>query len=496
MKQPQARKPRLAERQALQTAARVALFAAAGILAGGLNAADLPARDAYAFGFPLTAGAESEYFAVDLPLAVYRSVADPALRDVGVYNANRLPVPRLIERPGVDNGAHDGAGQAPAEEEIALGLIPLYGSRAVPSEQLRLLLLHGGDSTRLELDTERPPPQASAADGAGAPDRTLAGYLVDARQLEQPLQALALAWPPPAEGFIGTVRVDTSEDLQHWRHLGSAALADLEFQGTRIEQNHVQLERPVADYLRIRWQEMPAGWRLSEVRGIYTGPGPAVQRDWLELDSHAPGEGAAESLFDAAGYPPVDRVNLLLPDGNVVVRAGVYYRLPGSEEWRLAHSGVFYNVSRRGGTLQSPAAAVGGRAGALRAADWKVRIESGVAAGPVRLQLGWRPDRLLFLAQGPAPFELVAGRAADAAQRFPQATVLGDTGLFEMLRSSGQAGPASLGPRAEIAGPAALQMAEPVRRKALLIWAGLIAAIAVVGWLVLSLLRENRAQGA
>jgi hypothetical protein len=479
------------------------------LLSVALNAADLPGRDDYAYGFPLTAGEDSEYYTLELPLDVYRSVADPALRDIGVYNADGQPVPRLIERPDTDSADQE----AVAEAEIALGLIPLYGRRAEPSEQLRLLLLQGGNTTRLELDTARPaasdpganhaadpepdPESDSQPDKGAEPDRTLAGYLVDTRDLEHALQALSLAWPPLPEGFIGTVRVDTSEDLQHWRHLGSAALADLEFEQTRIEQRRVQLDRPVADYLRISWQDMPGGWRLSAVRGLYAGAGPEEPREWLELDPDTSSAVAGERLFDAGGYPPVDRVNLILPDGNVVVRAGIYYRPPGSEQWRLAHSGVFYNLTRQGNRLRSPAALIqGGAAGLPRAAHWQVRVESGVLPEAVRLQLGWRPDRLLFVAQGPAPFSLVSGRAQDEIAGFPQATVLGDTALFQMLRRSGRAGPVTVGSREALAGPAALQLAETVRWKVLGVWAGLIAAIAVVGWLVLSLVRENRVEGA
>ncbi|MBP8272465.1 MAG: DUF3999 family protein, partial [Sphaerotilus sp.] len=440
-----------------------------------LHAAELPGRDDYAYGFPLTAGAGSEYYMLDLPLEVYRSVADPALRDIGVYNADGQPVPRLIERPESGFGRGEDP-EAVVEAEIALGLIPLYGRRAEPSEQLRLLLLQGGNSTRLELDTERPAAADEGADvgaeGAEA-ERTLAGYLVDTRDLEHALQALSLAWPPLPEGFIGTVRVDTSDDLQHWRHLGSAALAELEFEQTRIEQRRVPLDRTVADYLRISWQDMPAGWRLSAVHGLYAGADPALPREWLELDPLASGAVAGERLFDAGGYPPVDRVNLLLPDGNVVVRAGIYYRPPGSEQWRLAHSGVFYNLTRQGNRLRSPAAVVpGGSAGPPRAAHWQVRVESGVLPEAVRLQLGWRPDRLLFVAQGPAPFALVSGRAQDEIAGFPQATVLGDTALFQMLRRSGPAGPVAVGSREALAGPAALQLAETVRWKVLGVWAG------------------------
>jgi hypothetical protein len=451
-----------------------------GLLAtsfGPALAAELPDRDDYAYGFPLATPGDSEFYTVDVPLDVYRAVSDPALRDVGVYNADGQPVPRLIERP---TPATKGI-----EQEIALGLIPLYGEQAEQSEQLRLLLLQDSDRTRLELDTGR----SVELDGA----RILAGYLIDARDLKYSLQALALRWQPLPEGFIGSVRLDTSDDLRHWRHLGTSALADLSFEDTRIEQNRLQLAREASDYLRISWQDMPDAWRLTAVSGIYTGQGPPAQREWLELEPSAPGETERETLFDVGGYPPIDRVNLLLPEGNVVVRASVYYRLHEEDTWRLAVNGLFYNISRQGNALQSPALAIGrGRADLVRAGHWKVRIESGVTAGPVRLQLGWRSDRLVFLAQGAPPFELATGRAQDELQRFPQETVLGDSTIFKMLRQSGQAGEASLGERTVIAGPAGLRSVATTSWRVMLVWAGLLAAVMVVGWLVYSLLRENR----
>lgn len=461
----------------------VALLA---VLHGVAWAVELPGRDDYAYGFPLQTQGDAEFFAVDVPLDVYRSVTDPALRDAGVYNADRQPVPRLLERPAAEAGG--------AEQAIALGLIPLYGEQAQQSEHLRLLLLQEADRTRLELDTER----SNGEDDEEGAERILAGYLVDTRELEHSLQALELNWEPLLEGFIGAVQLDTSDDLQHWRHVGSAALADLQFEGTRIEQNRLKLARKIADYLRISWHDMPDAWRLSTVSGIYTGGRPPAERAWLELEptplvDTGPAETTGESLFDAGGYPPVDRVNLLLPEGNVVVRASIYYRQQEEDRWRLAHNGIFYNLSRQGSVVQSPASAMGsGPPAFARAGHWKVRIDSGVTNGPVRLQLGWRPDRLVFLAQGRPPFELVSGRAQDALQRFPQESVLGDSSIFKMLRQTGEAGEVTLGARTVIAGRAGLEISETLSFRVILVWAGLLAAIAVVGWLVYSLLRENR----
>ena len=71
----------------------IILMANAGLSA----AAELPGRGEYAFGFPLLTEGDSEFFTVDLPIAVYQSVADSALRDAGVFNADGQPVPRVFE---------------------------------------------------------------------------------------------------------------------------------------------------------------------------------------------------------------------------------------------------------------------------------------------------------------------------------------------------------------------------------------------------------------
>jgi hypothetical protein len=450
------------------------LFAA--LAAGLVIAAELPGRDDYAFGFALTARGDAEFFALDIPLEVYRSVADPELRDAGVYNADGQPVPRLFERPPKEDKAGD--------ETVPLGLVPLYGEQVDQPEKLRLLLHRDESGTTLDLDAG-----AGEAPADGAP---LTAYIADARDLEHPLKALTFKWPDSPTGFIGTVRVEDSDDLQHWRQLGSANLAALEHETTRIRRQRIRLSKTasgekVSDFLRITWQDMPDSWRLDSVVGVYPGQGTPARRQWLELDP-LPAERDSDHVYDVGGFPPVDRVSLLLPGDTIVVRASVFYRLDEKEQWRFAYNGVFHSISRKGNTVRSPPAAIP----EVRARQWKIRLDTGVTQGPVRLRLGWRPDRLLFVAQGPQPFELATGRARDVLDSFPQEKMLGDSAIFGMLRKTGDAGAARLGKRREIAGPAGLQAPPASKLRVLLLWAGLIGAIAVVGWLVFSLMREMR----
>jgi len=433
---------------------------------------ELPDRNDYAYRFPLQTGAGSEFFAVDLSLEVYQSVSDPALRDAGVYNAGGQPVPRLFEQ-------HEAKKEGP-EQRVSLGLVPLYGEASAHSDQLRLLLQRDVEGTRLELDTETTGEQETG--------RKLAAYILDARNLEHPLEALEFDWRQTSQGLIATVRIHHSDDLQRWRTLGSGTLADIEYEGTRIEQRRIEINADVADFLRISWTDMPASWRLQSVSGIHSSRIAPADRDWLTLESAQAGEQEAEYLFDANGFPPVDRIDLLLPDRNSMVRASVFYRLNPDSRWQRAHNGIFYTLSRQDSAVHSPPAAIR----ATRANQWKIRIDAGTLSQPVRLRLGWRPDQLVFLAQGQQPFELVTGRAQDRLEQFPQQSQLGDNEIFKVLRKSGQAGAAILGAREVLSGPRQLTFNEGFSWKTLLLWLGLGGAVLLVGWMVYSLMREMK----
>ncbi len=447
-------------------------------------AAEVPSRDAYAWRYALSVDTAAEFLAADVPLDLYLGVTDPGLRDAGVYNADGMAVPRIFDYPELPDNT--------TEHVTPLGLVPLYGSIGKAPEQLRLLMQQGASGTTLQLDTQTP----AADPDSDPPQAPLTAYIVDLRDVDEPFDALAFDWPELANGFIGTVTVEHSNDLKNWRRLVQGSLADLHYADTHIEQKQLPLRRAADDYLRIRWRDMPSGWQLQGIAGIRNQQGPAARREWLELAPVETHENGREFVFDAGGYLPVDRVNLLLPGANVVVRASIRFRHDADDSWRNAHQGLFYHVSRAGHEVSSPAAELS----RTRAGQWQVRIESGAINGtPVpnaeaglRLQIGWRPERLLFVAQGPAPFELVSGRALDRLDGFPQETRLGDTAIFQLLQDAGEPGQATIGSRELLAGAPALSVGAAQNWRVALVWAALIGGVLLVGWLVLSLLREMK----
>lgn len=452
-------------------------------LAGRVAAEEIPASSGYAYGFPITGGEGAEFRAAPIPLSVYRSVTDPGLRDAGVYNAAGEAVPRLVVSP---------AAEAPAvEQEFDLGLVPLYGPAAEQGEQLRLLMMQDSSGTRLSLDARAP--ETGVDEGADTkPAAVVAAYIVDLRQPgtgtpqgARP-EALRFNWAADASGFIGAVRVETSSDLQGWQEVARGTLADLSWEDTRIRQDRLELTPGLGDFLRITWSGLPPEFTLKSLTGISRGDGPAPRRDWIELEPSTIDEPRREFGFDFGAFAPVDRVNLLLPDENVVVRARILYRLDEADTWHLAHEGVFYHLTRQDRSVQSPPVDLG----PVRAGDWQVQVESGSAGGALQLQLGWQRERLMFLAQGEGPFQLSTGRALDRLDDFPQQRLMGDHSLFRMLEESGQPGYAELGERYIVAGEEALVIGRTAAWRTWLLWAGLIGAVLLVGWLAHSLWRD------
>lgn len=444
---------------------------AVSVAAAPLGAESLPDRGAYAWRFALEGEEGTELRAARLPFAVYRSVTDPALRDLGVYNAAGEAVPRIIAAPV--------AATRPPERTVALTPVPLFGAPAEQREQLRLLMQQGAGGTTLSLDTH-------GSDSAAGSPAALAAYIVDLRAPHERIEALRFDWGGSASGFIGSARIETGDDLQRWRSLGTGTLADLAYEETRIEQNRVALTGAADDFLRITWSGLPAGWALASLTGILRADVPVEDRDVVALDPVAVADDGRTLTFDAGGFPPVDRLRLVLPGDNVVLRARLLYRSRADDAWHPVHDGVFYHVSRDGSAVESPAVPIA----PVRAAEWQVRIASGTANGGLRLELGWRPERLLFLAQGAGPFELVSGRARDRIEEYPQDRLLGDRALFTTLEATRAPGEARVGPREELAGAAALTLGSAARWRTALVWAGLIGAVLVVGGLAFSLLRE------
>jgi hypothetical protein len=433
-----------------------------------LNAADVPALGEYAYGFRIqlqeSQSQPQDFNSIEVPLILYQSVSDPGLRDLGVYDAAGQPVPRVLQPRK----------QLPAKPEVTtiLRTFALPGGDTTSAEDIKLLLRRSDGATNVELNT------TSGGD-------TQQRYLVDTQDLEQPLKALEFAWNRVSETFVANVSIEGSQDLDDWVTIGTGAIADLQGETGVIKRRRVAIEAKRYNYLRVNVTGMPEGFRLSATAGIRLAEPATVVRRWTTLDSSGQDEDGG-LLFELSGSVPVDRVQVLIRGNNSAVRGRLYTW--SRDRWTNSQAGVFYNLRRNGAGVTNEPLAVTER----RGQRWKLNILTGRSDGPVQLKLGWRPEHLIFLAQGEAPYTLASGRAADREDNFPHARLYGDLAIFNLALGSDAdtIAAASLGSRQLLGGDGRLVM--PVKRnwQQGLLWAVLILAVVVVGWIAVNLLRQ------
>jgi len=209
---------------------------------------------------------------------------------------------------------------------------------------------------------------------------------------------------------------------------------------------------------------------------VQVSAAPHHQRRALSLSSIGRDEEDGGLLFEPVGPLPVDQLGLELPEENAVLSVSIWQQPPNSENWTRVHDGAFYKLMRDELPVISEPVSIG----PMRAARWKVRVNKGNPDTPFKLRLGWRPDTLLFIAQGEAPFTLALGRPQAQSEGFPEDRLLGDVSLGGIATDNGPIADAALAERFKLGAIERQAPAKPIDWRTILLWIGLIVAVLFV----------------
>ena len=410
-------------------------------------------------------------YRVELDASVYRAAQSPALRDVYIVNAEGIAVPAQLFRAST---------------------APDAGTRRVPLRWFALpqpLAAHPGDiAMAVERDTDGSVRRietrvTGAIQVAGAePD----SWLIDASALREPLAALWLDWAP-GDNIDRRYRIEGSDDLRDWRLLqAQVPLVDLARDGERLRQPRLPVEAQ-AKYLRLT----PAGGsgtlRLTGVQAELRHAVAMPDLHWQSLAGRAVEErGVVHYAFDLDGRFPIESVEVQLA-GNNTGEWTLYSREDGAAPW-IHRVGPW--VSFRIGSDQRSAPQP--LSGPVRDRYWKLVGDQQAPQTPTpTLRLGWRPEALVFVAQGAPPYRLVAGSARAVRGEAPVARSL--QAIRAARGESWQPALATLGESQPLAGERALQPApKPRDWRSWLLWSLLVAGALLVAGFAFSLLRSPR----
>lgn len=452
----------------------------AAVLWSGFAVAGAVDPSEFAAGIDLTATAPRPLLELSLPDAVYVGVTRADLADLRVFNAEGIAVPHAL-----CTAAATVPGVAPQVIDQPLDVFSL---RAAPD---------AGNAAGVDVQV-RAPGEADVriqVQGSGAPDAAtprLSGYVINAEATQWPIRALRLRWQTADGASAVSVRVEASEDLDHWRTVvAQTTLLRVDNAGGTLERMRVPLPEARYRYLRLVRADAGPAPDVSQViaETVHSTPADEAPFVWTEPQLQARTDGF---IFDAARRAPVQIARIRLPSSNMAVHARLQSRALGETVWRTQWQGEVF--------------AVVGETGARRNADlrfapvadplWRIEITDGgesLGDGKPALELGYRPDRLRFVAQGNAPFVLAYGSArAEPARRRDCADLLKQVPGTELAQLVGIAQP---GAPHTLGGAAVLEPASaPLPWRQMALWSVLAGAALLLLAMARSLLKRARDQ--
>lgn len=367
--------------------------------AAAIDATAAPRTDDYARGIDINSYEQRPLVELVLPDEVYQGVTRADLGDLRVFNAAGVAVPHAFCAAPVAD-----------EPVVSRASLPVFDLQAgVPATT--------SGTTHVEVATAGGT-QVRIQEGEPAADdqprtRTWA-HVIDARGVEDALRSLEFDWISPDGASQASVRIQASDDLDQWRTVvASTTLLRVTRDGEQLQRKTVPLVEQRYTFLRVVRTDGGPPLQIAQATAERVARAAEIEPVWFTANP----QGALDAThlrFDAARLAPVAYARLALPVANTSVRVSLQSRPDEQAQWRERWSGESYLILKDGERQASPPAGIDGG----RDRYWQVTdTGSSQPLDPgTGLELGYRPARLRFLAQGAGPYVLAFGsRRADAA---------------------------------------------------------------------------------
>jgi hypothetical protein len=431
-----------------------------------------PARlDDYAQGVTVDVLSPRAIVELSIPDAVYQHVVTDDSSDLAVFNANGTPVPHALCA-------------APTSQ------LPTILQEALPVYRLQDIKPATSDGTRVEVQTPGGAQISVEGESLDAREARTSAYVIDARGTNGELRALQFDWSSPDGASEVRVSIQASEDLDQWRTIvAGSMLVSLQAGEQQLRRHRVAIPQAQYRYLRVERVDRGPPLQVDGVIAERVMPAPLVEPMWFFA---TPADSTPSALtFDAARRAPITYARLALSQNNTSLRVAIESRNDEKAAWRTQWSGEAYVIQTESERKVSPPAEF------RQVADrfWRVRLtnEAETFAQIPSLELGYRPARLRFLAQGEAPYTLAFGsRRASVSPRRCEALLAG----LNQNDLDQNIGEALTGLPRELGGEDALRpLPKKTPLRQIVLWSVLILGVAALVGMALSLLRRVSPDG-
>lgn len=436
------------------------------------GASDVGTRDSYVRQWTLDRERDdAAAYRVTLTPAVYETIHRADARDLQVFNAAGEAIPTGLVTPA------ETTTEAAAQSSLPWFELPL--EQTTRQTDLSLLSRTGDGGQILQIETRH-----------GTPGTAGVALLIDASALERPIERLRFVWHGAQSSLDLGYRLEGSDDLRDWQTIDARVqLVDLQRDGRRLVRNEVEVST-AHRYLRLVPLQPRPGPIFDTVIATQAQTATPAPREWLALEGRV-AEGLEGIWFEYTlpGRYPIDQVDVDASTSNAIGTWTLRVRDGETDAWRtLIDQWTVWQV--QDGDERSRSAPLVLR-NVNRQRIWRLQAtDPGTSRAAPTLRLGYRAERVAFVAQGDAPYALAAGSARSERVDSPIFTLL--EAQREQHGDDWTPAGARLGAIEVLAGDAALQPApDAIDWTRWLLWLLLGGAAAFVGFLAVSLLRRT-----
>jgi hypothetical protein len=452
---------------------------------------DLPTH--YSHALPLTVSGKQGVVGFRLPQSVYLNARSAGLADLRVFDATGAKQPFALYAPSPQTRTQ--------KQAWPVKRFPVTANSAQPQtvDGISLDIKTGSDGTLISVKT------GTDKTGQSIAGDKLIGLVLDVGRPEdanRPLiGALRFKLPAMRSAYSAQVWLEVSDELIHWETIGAAELSWLVNPQTAETLSHDLMEFAPRRfrYARLSWRQgEPIDFADIIAESVdQTADSPLLENLTLQAE---PGKTPGDWLYRAGIAIPVEKIELRFSEPNVVLPAeiGRYQERPSktpglSNTWAFhpVSRNVFYQINQAGNQRRSGVWPVP----LSHSAEWVVHPQTPSASQP-ELSLIWQPATLVFLAAGQPPYTLAFGRDDAQAAAVELAQVAPGFSTQELWQiEQAQAGPLQNNQtaRADDMQSEANKAAAAAQTRTLVLWAVLLAGVAVLGTMVWRLFRQMQA---
>ncbi len=429
-------------------------------------------REDYAQQWPLSvSNADAGAYRVVLDRNVYAQLQSPALKDLVVVNAE-----------GVAVSASLFDAEQPLARAANAAEVPWFALPASSSPQARDI----ASISEIAADgTLRRVVMTGTGNATGSSNE----YLIDTSRLRLPVQALSIQWAAGQAPFDHAYRVTASDDLKNWRTVQDEGhLVELQNNSARILKDRIELDSVQAKYLRlVPLQKDQQALAVTGVRAEFAAATAAQDWQWEAISGQriVGQDGVAAFEYRIDGRFPFERADVVLP-GNSSNEWVLKSRDSQDAGWRVV-AAPWMAFQLQGDSSRSAPQSL---QDLNRDHYWQLTSTTAADGAAPTLRLGYRPEVLVFLAQGKAPYAVLAGSARAARVEAPLPQLV--SALRAQRGQDWQPATATLGKGESLAAAQTALTPVPPERdwKAWLLWALLAGGALLVAGFAFSLLKK------